>query len=150
MTAKRLGGGVHGEVRLWPQASTNADPARVRSKYIHWNLHDEHTTLTLGIPLIQLFFFAAANLCLWLHTTSLWDCFRSFSTLQVFWQPIVPWHIKNRHQVKPHICPLTAQWYIICLLWEITYHDRMVCMLSQRLVMVSSARWCHNSGMFRL
>lgn len=45
-----------------------------------------HDGLTLS--LIWSLFFAVGNLCRWPQTTSLWDCLRSLSTLQVLRQPM--------------------------------------------------------------
>jgi len=131
-------------------------PDTTESRLIHGELYHKHTgkqhgTLTLSVPLIRLFFFAGANLCLWLHATSPWDCFRSFSTLQVFWQPIVPWHKKK--DIKLSHASITFHpndTFPVFPLQAITYHDRTVCMLLQTLVMVSCAGWRHNSSMFRL
>lgn len=138
MAVRNLVWGARDEVRLWLQASTNSDPPSVQTllNLIHWKLSNQHTlkqhaTLTLSVPLTQLFFFALVSVCLWLHTTSRWDCLRSFSTLQVLWQMEKKMSSKALHQSH----------FISCLVQAITYHDRTVCMLPQVLVMVSSDGW---------
>lgn len=108
--------------------------------------HKQHTMPTLSLLLIRLLLLAVANLCFWFSTTSLWGL-RSFSAVQVFSQPIVPWYMTADKPPISHIIRLNDT---SCLWSAVTHHDRTVCMLPPTLVMVCSAGWCHNSSMLRL